>query len=266
MQHLLSTLAKCNFSSEVLAIQAKFQTLSCEWIEKYHFPQIFLEIPVPKFSWKEINKFPIFPTCAIMYVTIANTFQILPHNIYETNQQFSSYIDRWYCQNKKMLICSSNYRHPYRGNRQVPISNGSGFVVSQDGLVLTNAHVVANKMLGNQFVKVKLHDGRILDGTVIAVDSVWSSRFCKYRSRCFHKIWRTNAQKFVSMALRILYKNKLFMYGLETFCSPTVFQASPLSLTSPWEQSARGPTLFFHHAKFWIEKWTQYINSSIIKT
>ncbi|XP_072029697.1 serine protease HTRA2, mitochondrial-like [Amphiura filiformis] len=63
-------------------------------------------------------------------------------------------------------------RHPYRGNRQVPISNGSGFIVSPDGLILTNAHVVANKMLGNQFVKVKLHDERVLDGTVIAVDSV----------------------------------------------------------------------------------------------
>ena len=48
------------------------------------------------------------------------------------------------------------------------ISNGSGFIVRSDGLVLTNAHVVANKAE----VNVKLPDGRTLKGVVQAVDQI----------------------------------------------------------------------------------------------
>lgn len=54
----------------------------------------------------------------------------------------------------------------------MPIANGSGFIVSADGLILTNAHVVANKMVRNQEVMVKLYDGRMVKGDVIAIDSV----------------------------------------------------------------------------------------------
>lgn len=50
----------------------------------------------------------------------------------------------------------------------MPMSNGSGFIVREDGLVLTNAHVVANSTK----VKVKVKDGRTFDGIVQAVDPV----------------------------------------------------------------------------------------------
>ncbi|GFO48658.1 serine protease htra2, mitochondrial-like protein [Plakobranchus ocellatus] len=57
--------------------------------------------------------------------------------------------------------------HPSSGKR-VTLANGSGFLVRQNGLILTNAHVVANKTR----VSVKLHDGSTYDGVVTVVDPV----------------------------------------------------------------------------------------------
>ncbi|XP_046409905.1 serine protease HTRA2, mitochondrial isoform X2 [Neodiprion pinetum] len=47
-------------------------------------------------------------------------------------------------------------------------SNGSGFIVKEDGLILTNAHVVINKP--NTSVKVRLQDGTSYTGTVEDID------------------------------------------------------------------------------------------------
>ncbi|NXB04480.1 HTRA2 protease, partial [Cnemophilus loriae] len=58
-------------------------------------------------------------------------------------------------------------RHPFLG-REVPISNGSGFLVSPDGLIVTNAHVVANR----RRVRVKLASGEMYDAVVQDVDQV----------------------------------------------------------------------------------------------
>ena len=52
--------------------------------------------------------------------------------------------------------------------KPVTISNGSGFVVRKNGLILTNAHVVANKSK----VYVKLQDGTFYEGDVTAVDPI----------------------------------------------------------------------------------------------
>ena len=43
---------------------------------------------------------------------------------------------------------------------------GSGFILSEDGRILTNAHVVE----GANVVDVKLKDGRVLQGTVVGID------------------------------------------------------------------------------------------------
>ncbi|XP_035281788.1 serine protease HTRA2, mitochondrial-like [Anguilla anguilla] len=58
-------------------------------------------------------------------------------------------------------------RHPFSG-REVPISNGSGFIVTRDGLIVTNAHVVANK----RGVRVRLANGEAYNATVQDVDQV----------------------------------------------------------------------------------------------
>ncbi|KAM9212291.1 serine protease HTRA2, mitochondrial isoform 3-T3 [Dugong dugon] len=58
-------------------------------------------------------------------------------------------------------------RHPF-SSREVPISNGSGFVVAADGLIVTNAHVVADR----RHVRVRLPSGDTYEAMVTAVDPV----------------------------------------------------------------------------------------------
>ena len=58
-------------------------------------------------------------------------------------------------------------KHPFTG-KSVTLSNGSGFIVRKNGLILTNAHVVQNKSI----VSVKLQDGSVYDGYVTAVDPI----------------------------------------------------------------------------------------------
>ncbi|KAL3968916.1 tyrosyl-DNA phosphodiesterase 2 [Sarotherodon galilaeus] len=69
-------------------------------------------------------------------------------------------------------------RHPFSG-REVPVSNGSGFIISSDGLIVTNAHVVANK----RGVRVKLTNGETYNATVQDVDPVTDIATIKISAR-----------------------------------------------------------------------------------
>lgn len=62
-------------------------------------------------------------------------------------------------------------RHPWAGmhsQQLVQVASGSGFIVSEDGTILTNAHVVAN----TKQVKVKLSNGNSYTAVVQEVDQV----------------------------------------------------------------------------------------------
>ncbi|XP_037652580.1 serine protease HTRA2, mitochondrial-like [Sebastes umbrosus] len=69
-------------------------------------------------------------------------------------------------------------RHPFSG-REIPVSNGSGFIISSDGLIVTNAHVVANK----RGVRVKLTNGDMYNATVQDVDPAADIATIKITSR-----------------------------------------------------------------------------------
>ncbi|KAE8629036.1 hypothetical protein XENTR_v10000335 [Xenopus tropicalis] len=62
-------------------------------------------------------------------------------------------------------------RHPLFG-RNVPLSSGSGFIISDLGLIVTNAHVVSssNTVSGRQYLKVQLHNGDSYEATIKDID------------------------------------------------------------------------------------------------
>ncbi|CAL8376900.1 serine protease HTRA3 isoform X1 [Gadus morhua] len=62
-------------------------------------------------------------------------------------------------------------RHPLFG-RNVPLSSGSGFVMSDTGLIVTNAHVVSSSsaLSGQQQLKVQMCDGDVYEANIKDID------------------------------------------------------------------------------------------------
>lgn len=60
--------------------------------------------------------------------------------------------------------------HPLFG--RLPLSSGSGFIMTQAGLIVTNAHVVASSatVTGRQHLRVQLHDGHSYDASIRDID------------------------------------------------------------------------------------------------
>ncbi|KAK2115393.1 hypothetical protein P7K49_006019 [Saguinus oedipus] len=68
-------------------------------------------------------------------------------------------------------LCLPGCRHPLFG-RNVPLSSGSGFIMSEAGLIVTNAHVVTsrNTASGRQQLKVQLQNGDSYEATIKDID------------------------------------------------------------------------------------------------
>uniref|UniRef100_A0A4W6DL56 HtrA serine peptidase 3 n=1 Tax=Lates calcarifer TaxID=8187 RepID=A0A4W6DL56_LATCA len=62
-------------------------------------------------------------------------------------------------------------RHPLFG-RNIPLSSGSGFVMSENGLIVTNAHVVSSSspVSGQQHLKVQMHNGDVYEASIKDID------------------------------------------------------------------------------------------------
>ncbi|KAI1883491.1 hypothetical protein AGOR_G00231990 [Albula goreensis] len=62
-------------------------------------------------------------------------------------------------------------RHPLFG-RNVPLSSGSGFIMSETGLIVTNAHVVSSTtpVSGRQQLKVQMQNGDVYEATIKDID------------------------------------------------------------------------------------------------
>ncbi|XP_069755900.1 serine protease HTRA1B [Narcine bancroftii] len=58
------------------------------------------------------------------------------------------------------------FRRAVYSNREISVASGSGFIVSEDGLIVTNAHVVTNK----HRVKVELRNGATYNAKIKDID------------------------------------------------------------------------------------------------
>jgi S1-C subfamily serine protease len=90
-------------------------------------------------------------------------------------------------------------------NERIERGTGSGFILSQDGRLLTNAHVVANA----DTVQVTLKDGRSFDGKVMGVDSVTDMAVVKIDGEKLPTVKIGNSQNLIAGQWAIAIGNPL---------------------------------------------------------
>ena len=89
--------------------------------------------------------------------------------------------------------------------QRVQRGTGSGFIISSDGRMITNAHVIA----GAESVKVTLKDGRTFDGRVVGVDSVTDVAVVKIDAKNLPTVRLGTAEKLIPGEWAIAIGNPL---------------------------------------------------------
>ncbi|MEA5621718.1 HhoA/HhoB/HtrA family serine endopeptidase [Nostoc sp. UHCC 0251] len=101
---------------------------------------------------------------------------------------------------------------------------GSGFILSEDGELLTNAHVVAD----TDTVQVTLKDGRSLEGKVIGVDSVTDVAVVKIKANDLPTVKLGNSQNLIPGQWAIAIGNPL---GLDNTVTIGIISATDRTST-----------------------------------
>lgn len=132
-----------------------------------------------KFGWRSaIRLFVPFSLGALAGTFIANRDELTPHLTPHLTARAMTGRRRDFnfiadvvagCADSVVYIEIKDTRHfDYFSGQPITASNGSGFVIEHNGLILTNAHVVINKP--NTMVQVRLSDGRTFPATIEDVD------------------------------------------------------------------------------------------------
>ena len=66
----------------------------------------------------------------------------------------------------RFFLCQDGGMRDYYTGQPVTVSNGSGFIVESDGLILTNPHVVINKPRASIQVRIIVTTRRSILGSV----------------------------------------------------------------------------------------------------
>lgn len=90
-------------------------------------------------------------------------------------------------------------------HERIERGTGSGFILSQDGQLLTNAHVVAD----TDTVQVTLKDGRTYDGKVVGVDAVTDVAVVKIKADKLPTVRLGNSQNLIPGQWAIAIGNPL---------------------------------------------------------
>jgi S1-C subfamily serine protease len=94
---------------------------------------------------------------------------------------------------------------PLPPENRVERGTGSGFILTPDGRMMTNAHVVA----GTDTVKVTLKDGRVLEGKVLGVDPVTDVAVVKIKANNLPTVALGNSQNLIPGEWAIAIGNPL---------------------------------------------------------